>query len=386
MIAEELGVKPVINCAGNLTVLGGNLVAEEVIDSMKEAAQNFFDMPTLHEKAGSYVASLLGVEDAYISGGAEAGLILSLAACVTRGELNQMVKLPNAEGIKNEVIIQSLHRNQYDYPLGFTGAKVVEVGNSQRTAASDVENAITERTAACVYFVFDPMEGVLPLSEVARICHARGVPVIADGAGELPPVENLTKFLKDGADLAVFSGGKDIGATNDTGLIVGRGDLIRACRRLGPHSYIPFGKGTHVFVGRPMKTSKEDIFGFVTALNRYLRSDQNARLEKWELQADYLIGKLRNFSEIAKVSKEYGGPGHPRPLLVPKVEFEFEAVKIDSPADWIYRELKNGDPSIVGYVLEGKFYLSPQCLKTGEIEIVILRVSELLNKMKGNRL
>jgi len=383
VIANEIGVEPIINCAGNVTVLGGNIVDEEVIEAMKEAAGSFFDMPTLHKKAGAFIARLLGVEDAYISGGAEAGLLLSLAACMTGGELEQMVKLPKTDGMKNEVIIQSLHRNQYDYPLQFTGAKIVEVGNSRKTVASDIENAISERTAACVYFVFDPMEGVLPLEEVARVCHARGVPVIADGAGELPPVENLTAFLKMGADIAVFSGGKDIGSTNDTGLVVGRRDIIQACRRLGPHSYIPYGKGTHVFIGRPMKTSKEDIFGFVTALKRYLKADQRARLEEWERKAAYLVSELQKFPEVVSVRKMYDSYDQPRPLCVPKVEFEFKkAEPHGSTAEWIMGELQRGQPSIVGYVLEGKFYLSPQCLKPGEVEIVAHTISEILLKMK----
>src|SRR5437879_6053457 len=82
LMKEELGVTPVINCAGNLTVLGGNVVDEEVIDAMKEAASSFFDMPELHRKAGEYIAKLIGVEDAYIVNGGEAGIVLSLSACM----------------------------------------------------------------------------------------------------------------------------------------------------------------------------------------------------------------------------------------------------------------------------------------------------------------
>src|SRR5579872_738336 len=231
-VIKELGIKPVINCAGTLTVLGGNTVDPEIIDAMKEAAGSFFDMPELHRKAGEYIAGLLGVEDAFIVNGAEAGIVLSLAACMTRGDISNMVKLPGTGGMKDEVLVQSLHRNMYDYPLGFTGAKIVEVGSESGTNGEDFEKAITNQTVATVYFVYDPKKGVLPLPEVSRICHERNIPVIADAAAELPPKENLTWFLKQGADLVVFSGGKDIGAPNDTGLIVGRKDLVSACRGL----------------------------------------------------------------------------------------------------------------------------------------------------------
>lgn len=55
-----------------------------------------------------------------------------------------------------------------------------------------------------------------------------------DAAAELPPKENLTKFIKMKADLVLFSGGKDIGAPNDTGIILVQRDLIATCMRLGP--------------------------------------------------------------------------------------------------------------------------------------------------------
>ncbi len=375
---EELGVSPVINCAGNLTVLGGNVVDEEVIDAMKEAARSFFDMPELHRKAGEYIARLIGVEDAYIVNGGEAGIVLSLAACMTHGDIDRMVMLPLAEGAKREVVVQSLHRNMYDYPLKFTGAKIVEAGNKSGTTREDFMRAITDQTVASVYFVYDPQEGVLPLQEVAAICHEQNISVIADAAAELPPKENLTKLLKLGADLVVFSGGKDIGAPNDTGIVLGRKDLVSACRILGPHSYLPYKSGTHVFIGRPMKTSKEDVFAFVTAFKKYLVSDEKARLAEWERKADYFVNELGKFANTRKVSKMYYGPGQPRPSCVPKVELElFNGVS----AEEILETLKQGEPSIVTYVRQGKLYLNMQCIQPGEEKIVTERLSHLLRNL-----
>jgi uncharacterized pyridoxal phosphate-dependent enzyme len=378
-VIEELGVKPVINCAGNLTVLGGNVVDEEVIDAMKEAASSFFDMLELHRKAGEYVAKLVGAEDAYIVNGGEAGIVLSLAACMTQGEIDEMVRLPNTNGMRNEVIIQGLHRNMYDYPLEFTGAKIVDAGDKNGTTREDFERAFSDRTVASVYFVYDPQNGVLPLQEVAAICHKHNIPVIADAAAELPPKENLTNFLKAGADIVVFSGGKDIGAPNDTGLVLGRKDLVQACRKLGPHSYLPYRSGTHVFIGRPMKTSKEDVFAFVTALKKYLATDHEARLEQWEKRAEYLVRELGKFDKVVKVKKMYASHDQPRPLCVPKVELEY-LPGVSTSAERMFHDLKKGEPSIIGYVLGGKFYLSPQCLKPGEEKIVSERVAEILRE------
>src|SRR5208337_2042879 len=191
-LLKELGIKPVVNAAGTVTVLGGCLVHDEV----------FVDMNALHEKIGAFVAELVGSEAAYVTSGAAAGLVLSVGACMTNGDADLMHKLPCGAGIvKNEVIVQKLHRNMYDHNLEVGGASIREIGSEEKTSADDLRKAISQRTAAVVYFAYDPQNGVLPLSEVIALSHERGIPVIVDAAAELPPVENLTKYLKMGADI-----------------------------------------------------------------------------------------------------------------------------------------------------------------------------------------
>ena len=65
-----------------------------------------------------------------------------------------------------------------------------------------------------------------PLAETVEIAHAHGIPVVVDAAAQLPPTENLWRFTRElGADLAVFSGGKDLHGPQASGLLVGtRGD------------------------------------------------------------------------------------------------------------------------------------------------------------------
>jgi L-seryl-tRNA(Ser) seleniumtransferase len=52
--------------------------------------------------------------------------------------------------------------------------------------------------------------------------------VLVDAAAELPPLENLRRFLAEGADLVAFSGGKSIGGPQGSGILRGRRDLISA--------------------------------------------------------------------------------------------------------------------------------------------------------------
>jgi uncharacterized pyridoxal phosphate-dependent enzyme len=379
---EKLGVKKIINCAGSLTILGGTTVDDQVIDVMKEVARIYVDMPELHRRAGEYLAKLIGCDSAFVVNGAEAGLVISVAACMTRGELTKMIQLPNTHGMRNEVLVQHLHRNMYDHNIQLTGASIVEVGNSSGTTEQDLRSAINPKTAAIVYFVYDPQAGVLPLDVVCKEAHKHDVPVIADCAAELPPSENLTRFLKMGADLALFSGGKDIGAPNDTGLILGRRDLVDACMRLGPHNYERVDSQLRVFIGRPMKTSKEDIVAFIAALERYLQTNHEERLSSWEKKVEFMISQLEGLNGILHARKIYGNDtGQPRPAIVPRVEIELASTAIT--VEDVIEKLRHGRVPIAAYAPKGKLCISPQCLEEGEEEIVISRLSEILSPSEG---
>ncbi len=82
-IYDKLGVKKLINAEGTLTRLGGSLMDQSVLEAMVAASKHFVDLNELLEKSGEYLARLLGVEAAYITSGAAAGLVLSTAACIT---------------------------------------------------------------------------------------------------------------------------------------------------------------------------------------------------------------------------------------------------------------------------------------------------------------
>jgi uncharacterized pyridoxal phosphate-dependent enzyme len=374
-LLEELGIIPVVNAAGTVTVLGGCLVHDEVLDAARQMAKIFVDMNSLHEKIGAFVAELVGSEAAYVTSGAAAGLVLSVGACMTKGDANLMHKLPCGSGIiQNEVIVQKLHRNMYDHNLEVGGASIREIGSEEKTIANDLRKAISQRTAVVVYFAYDPQNGVLPLSEVIALSHERGIPVIVDAAAELPPVENLTKYLKMGADIVLFSGGKDIGAPNDTGVILGKRELVNCCKRLGPQSYEPYGTGRRVYIGRPMKTSKEDIVAFAVAIKRYIRTDHKARLSEWEKKTEFMIERLSKSSKI-KVKKTLPGVPHNRPVSIPRVEIEILTQKT---AIELLDALAKLNPPVYAYALENKLFLNPQCLKDGEEQIVVDSLLKLL--------
>jgi uncharacterized pyridoxal phosphate-dependent enzyme len=376
-ILRELGVKPVINAAGTLTVLGGITIDPEVWEAMEEASQVFVDMEELHLKAGRAVAQFTGAEDGYITSGAFAALVLAVAACITRGDYERVVRLPDTAGMAREVVVQKPHRNFYDYSVQVAGGRIVEAGTSDRVTLRDIEAALSDQTACILYFVFDPQPGVVPLREVVELAHRHQLPVIADAAAETPPPENLRRLVEEGADLVVFSAGKDIGAPNDTGIIFGRAQWVRLVRDLGPQHYAQEGPSLRVFLGRGYKVSKEDIVGVVAALKRYLQLDHQARLKRFEERVDRMVEALNRVKGI-EARKAWVGLGHPRPVSIPRVEVEL--IDIGMGPKEVVDRLYQGEPRIRIYTANGRLYISPQCLREEEDRIVIQRLIEVLTR------
>ena len=193
-------------------------------------------------------------------------------------------------------------RNCYDHAIRAAGLTIVEVGLPDRYAGAgvrdaeawEIDDAITERTAA-VFYVADP-QARPPLAEVTRVAHARGVPVIVDAAAQLPPQDNLRRFIAEGADLVAFSGGKAIGGPQASGILAGRRDLIMAAalQHLDLDIFWDMweppcplidkarlkGAPQHG-IGRTCKAGKEEIVGLLTALRLFVAEGDAARHGRW---------------------------------------------------------------------------------------------------------
>ncbi len=365
-IYDRLGVRKTINAHGTMTYLGGSLMEPAALEAMVEAAGHFIDLRELQKKAGERVAELVGVEAAYICSGAAAGLALSTAACVTGTDPAKARRLPNVQGLKSEVLVQKSHRNGYDHAVRQVGVSLIEFGLIKETFPWEMRDAITERTAAVVHFVEFENHRNLALEQVIAIAKENRVPVIVDAAAEIPPVENLRRYVEMGADLVVFSGGKDIRGPQSSGLILGRRDLIQACALNGSPNYA---------LGRPMKVGKEEIVGLVVALERYLQQDFAAEAQTWEVMVARMVEML---SGLPGVDARRVSPGEPgvQPNWIPRVYIDWDPEIVRLGRSVIQQRLREGEPAVaVGETADG-LYLNPQALQPGEEEVVARRVRE----------
>ena len=366
-IYDRLGVRPIINATGSMTRLGGTRTRPEVLKVMAEAARIMVNIDELNRKAGQEIARLTGAEAGFVCSGAAGGLLLQAAACIAGVDPVKMRRLPDTAGMKNEIIIQTMHRFPYDQAYRAAGAKLVEIGNFLFSHPWELEGAINENTAAVAYLCAPfTSRRVLPLAQVCEIAHARDVPVIVDAASMLPPRENLRRYLRDGADLVVFSGGKGIRGPQGSGILCGRADLIEsASAQANPAQ----------FLGRPMKVAKEEIIGLVTALATFVEEDEQAEMRAYRDLAQQVVDALVETPGL-DVSLEHDGYNYLIPYAVIRFTEEWQGPSRDAVAS----AMEKGVPQIYLHQLGSPDDLAvdPLNLTEEETGTVIRRLREEL--------
>ena len=390
-IYKRLGIRTVINGNATLTRLGGSIMPPEVVAAMADAAKHFVDIIDLQKRVGEEIAKLTHNEAAYVSCGAAAALTLSTAACITGLDPDKRENLPlrNSPGrggfqpshvspgrggfqpptMKNQVIVHRHGRVGYDFAVRQVGVNFVEIGDENGTTPDELENAITENTAAIFYFANPGREHLwVPYEAAIAIAKNHNVPLIVDAAAQLPPPENLWRFTEMGADLALFSGGKGLCGPQSSGLIVGKKALIEAIAFNGP---------PHPFIGRGMKVGKEELVGLLAAVEWYLNQDHDKLQQSYEDQVTYYA---EVFSEVQGVTVHRIFPseaGQP----MPRTEIRFDAEHLGITRNEILQHLVEGEPSIdIPGTGENGVIINGQTLIPGEVEIIAQRLKEILDE------
>jgi uncharacterized pyridoxal phosphate-dependent enzyme len=368
-VYERLGVRKVINADATLTRLGGSLMAPKVLDAMRDAGGSFVDMHELQRVVGERLAQLTGNEAAYVTGGAAAGIVLATLAAMNGGDLPTIARMIEGEpAAKDEVIIHNCHRMPYDPAIRLAGARIVGVGDRLQTFSWELEAAITPRTAMIFYSAGVHFAGgALPLAETVEIAHAHGVPVVVDAAAQLPPTENLWHFTRDlGADLAIFSCGKDVRGPQAIGLIVGSAPMTAAIAVNGPPNQR---------LGRPMKVGKEEMIGLLAAVERYVSEDWRERAERYEATVAAWVAHLATQPGLSAEREFPNEAGQPTPRC--RVTFAPETGLTGPEAA---RLLWNGDPRIaVAVAGPDAISMTPELLEDGEDEELLARIDSLVS-------
>ena len=310
------------------------------------------------------IARLTGAEAGFVSASCAAGIAMSIAGTMTGTDLAAIERLPDASGLRDEVVILQGHCVSYGAPveqsIRLAGATVVPVGTVSQALAYHLEGAIGAKTAAALYVVshHTVQTGMIPLADFCAICRAKDVPVIVDAASEY----DLRGFLAAGADIVLYSGHKFLGGPT-SGIVAGRKDLVRA-------AYLQ-NRG----IGRGMKVGKESVAGVMAALDAWERRD-HAGIRRREREAlDLWLAALAPFRNVvARIVPDFTGNPLDRLEVTPLPESGFTAARLAAA-------LSHGDPPVIvrdDEVDRGHVHLDPCNLHPGEAEIVARRLAETM--------
>lgn len=374
-VYTALGVPLVVNAATTRTSLGGSLMPEPVVRAMAEAAEHFVGLSELHEVVGRRIAKLTNNDAAHVTGGCAAAIALSVLAAMVRGRPELVTGPPALDNLPVEVIVDRSHTVPYLPAIELVGGEMVRIGSPSGTRPEHLREAISGSTAA-VFHVENPnLSGqAIPLEMTIEIAHAEGVPVIVDAAAQLPPKDNLWRFTTEmGADLALFSGGKELRGPQSSGLIVGRPNYVAACvANASPNTGL----------ARAMKVGKEEIIGLLVALETYLQSDEISAIEEYYTICARWVARVGQLPGLTATVSSTNAAGQP----TPRVRIDFDTSETGIDAIEMQERLWADNPRIaVQEDSPTSFYITPDTLKQGEANLVTDAIVAHLEAARSNR-
>ncbi len=368
----RLGLKSVTNAAGPMTFLGASAVNQDAINAAVAILPLNVEMPELHRAASRAIAAATGSEAGCVSACAASAITIAVAASMTGDDLDRIERLPDSEGLKDEIVLMKGHDCHFSGAIAqmirLAGACVTEIGAVNRATRYQLETALSERTAAALYVVSHQTAqvGMIPLEEFCSVCRSKNIPVIVDAAAE----HDLRGFLDAGADLVIYSAHKFLGGLT-AGIVAGRKALVRAC-------YLQeFG------IGRAMKVGKEGIASTIAVLERWGRLDTAAIQSEETVRSRLAAGLLKSVDGLA-ISLEADPTGNP----ITRVRIKVDEDGAGLTAADLNRSLAAQDPAIYirGHDSDPcSLLLDPCALSNDNTRLVCKSIANIIDQASRDR-
>jgi L-seryl-tRNA(Ser) seleniumtransferase len=371
-------LRPVINASGVLihTNLGRSPIDPRIWSEAKEIVAGYsnleFDLEAgergaRDEHLSELAASLFGCEAAILTNNNAAGTLLLLAAVASGGEVlvsrGELVEIGGSFRVP-DVIQQG-------------GAKLKEVGTTNRTRAGDYAAAAGRRTAAILRVHRSNFEIVgfterPEIAELVEVARTKKLPLLYDeGSGRVVDLasygfargETLRELIAAGVDVVTCSTDKLIGATQG-GLLLGRKAIIERCRRHPLMRALRAGKESYAIVAATLRAFASGRQEELVPIYRMLATPIH------ELRARAVAMVSGSDASVVAVESVLGGGTTPTETI-PSI-----AVEIPGNATELAKRFLARDLPIVGRIADDRFLLDLRTVQSDELEMVRRALAE----------
>jgi L-seryl-tRNA(Ser) seleniumtransferase len=384
----EPAPRQVINATGVIihTNLGRAPLSPAAIEAMTQAARGYTDleMDLITGRRGSrqaHLQSLLqqvtGAEGALAVNNNASAILLGLSALSVGKEV--IVSRAEAVEIGGGFRIPDV--------LKQSGAKLIDVGTTNRTYLRDYEDAITENTAALLKvhtsnFRVEGFTAEVEPSELVALSKEKGIPVLHDvGSGALLPTETYglaheptpQESIAAGVGLVFFSGDKLLGGPQ-SGMVVGTSELVR---RLERHP-----------LARAIRIDKMSLAGLTATLLHYLKQEAESEIPIWRMisageqeikdRVERWKSQLALPGEVISSKSAVGGgslPGETLPTWVLALSCEGSA----GGPEAVMRNLREAKPPVIARIEDDRVILDPRTVLPEEEDSLLTALRDAIS-------
>ena len=380
--AQKPSLRPVINATGVVlhTNLGRAPLAAAAIDAMQRAARGYTNLEydiergergSRYDHCVALLRELTGAEDALVVNNNAAALVLSLStfasgrgAVISRGELVEIggsFRIPDI--------------------MERSGARLVEVGTTNRTHANDYAAALKGDVGAVMKvhrsnFAMEGFVSEVPTRELVAL--AGRTPVIHDlGSGLLIPLDAIgltgeptaAQVVADGASLVTMSGDKLLGGPQ-AGIIVGTADAVQQLRRNPLVRSLRVDKLTIAALEATLALYRDAKIALreVPILAMLARPSSELRA-----RADALRARLDDNVSVVESVASVGGGAFPG-TRIPSVALAFTRAP-----DALESRLRLGDPAVIGRIADGRLLIDLRTVQPSEDDQLIAALRAALS-------
>jgi seryl-tRNA(Sec) selenium transferase len=324
-IFQSIGVEPLINCMGTFTIIGGSLERPAVRAAMDAASKNFVQYDELATGIGQRLADLTKAEWGMVSAGCAAGLKHVTAACVTGGNPEKLIRIPDLTGFeKNEVVVPRSSRNVYDHAIRNIGVKMINV-----ETVEEFESALSSRTA--MIYVSASSKEPLSVETIVRIAKPKNIPVLVDAAAEDLTIPSI--HLEKGATIVAYSGGKALCGPQCSGILLGKKEILQSAWQASSPHHGP---------GRDNKVGREEMIGALAAIEAWITFDHKGQWTKWLSYLDTVAKRVSSIESVKTTVRQPTGISNNSPGLI----ISWDPSKLNITGEEVAEELGRNKPRI----------------------------------------